>query len=30
VITCESAVEARAAVAVALQILNKLGSQLHS
>ena len=29
VITCESAVEARAAVAVALQILNKLGVQLH-
>jgi RNA-directed DNA polymerase len=29
VITCESAVEARAAVAVALQILNRLGVQLH-
>ena len=29
VITCESAVEARAAVAAALRILNKLGVQLH-
>ena len=29
VVTCESAAEARAAVAVALQILNELGVQLH-